>query len=125
VHLAASAGARGATGRPEGRPPNPGRRSDPPHLPARTGRGRGRIPARLGAARHGRVDTPLLAAGATLAGRHDAVADTVTFGGGFADAGENLLDAAAAWPLRGGGSVHVLAGESVPGGADAAAILRY
>lgn len=58
-------------------------------------------------------------------GRYDEAVDEVAAGPGFAETGEDLLDAAAARTLRHGGSVHVLPREDTPDDAPAAAILRY
>lgn len=77
------------------------------------------------AAYQGRVDTLLLAEGENLWGRYDENADEVATGGEFAEAGEDLLDAAAARTLRHGGTVYVLPEDGMPEGVPAAALLRY
>jgi hypothetical protein len=82
---------------------------------ARLGSGDGRVAITaqdiLEAAQAGRVDTLLLAKGA------DGATDT--------DASEDLFDTSAVETLRNGGEVRMLAGDAMPKGARAAALLRY
>lgn len=83
------------------------------------------IEAVAGAAHQGRVEALLLAEGETVWGRYDEAADAVEIGPGFAETGEDLLDAVAVRTLRHGGAVHVLPPGEMPDDAPAAAILRY
>ena len=78
------------------------------------------------AARHGRIDTLFVASGrqrwgAFLPGDEGSVIVHDQYEPGDRD----LLDVAAAATIRTGGRVFPLAPDALPGGADAAALLRY
>jgi hypothetical protein len=83
------------------------------------------IRAVVAAAHRGRVETLFAAAGVQRWGTYDpasaaaVVHDAPEIGDG------DLLDLAAVRTLAGGGTVYVVGREDVPGGGDAAAILRY
>jgi hypothetical protein len=79
----------------------------------------------VSAARSGRVDSLLAAAGARLWGRHDAERDRTRIEGGSSPDNEELLDLACLHTLLNGGHVHVLPAGEMPLGGPLAAILRF
>ena len=111
-----------------------------PHLDADRGAAIERIRALLGggdpravtgvhavipAARQGRVDTLLLAEGATILGGYDESTDRVTTHQESIPGGVDLLDTAAVHTLQHGGDVHLFPTEEMPDSAAVAAVLRY
>lgn len=79
----------------------------------------------LPAARHGRVETLLLACDADLWGRLDEREGTVQVHAKAEAGDEELLDAAARLSLRNGGAVYGLGRTEIPGGGPLAAVFRY
>lgn len=79
----------------------------------------------LPAARHGRVETLLLACDADLWGRLDDREGTVQVHTSAEAGDEELLDAAARLSLRNGGTVYGLDRGEIPGGGQLAAVFRY
>ena len=79
----------------------------------------------LPAARHGRVDTLLLACDADLWGRIDDREGTVQIHATPEKGDEELIDAAARLSLRNGGAVYGLDRAEIPGGGQLAAVFRY
>lgn len=77
------------------------------------------------AARWGKMDTLILAEGEHVWGHFDEQADQVETHKEPAPLDDDLLDLAAQQTLLNGGEVRVVARDHVPGGAAAAAIMRY
>jgi len=90
-----------------------------------TGEATANLPEIVRAAHEGRVDTLFLAEGATWWGTFDAATGDVALLDGASPGTEALGDLAAARTAVAGGQVYVVAPEDVPGGAEAAALLRY
>jgi release factor family 3 len=78
----------------------------------------------LPAARHGRVEALFLACDADLWGRLDP-REKVEVHAAPEEGDEELLDAAALFSLRHGGTVYGLGRGEIPGGGDLAAVFRY
>lgn len=79
----------------------------------------------LPAAHHGRIEVLFVALGQQRRGSFDQETGRITEHREPDPGGEDLLDLAAVRTVLGGGTVYVVPGEDVPGGATAAAILRY
>lgn len=78
----------------------------------------------LPAARHGRVDALFLACDTDLWGRLDPL-ERVEVHAAPEEGDEDLLDAAALFSLRHGGTVYGVNHGEIPGGGDLAAVFRY
>lgn len=103
-----------------------GRQEAIEHLAALHGSGDERAAVRLEnivrAAREGRVDTLLLAKGASMPEGHGLGAEVASEGTG---AGLDPLDATVVQTLQHGGSVYIVRPEDLPGEGAAGAVLRY
>lgn len=91
---------------------------------AGTGRASSDVREILPAARHGRVEALFLACDTDLWGRVDSMENVIVHAAPE-NGDEELLDAAALFSLRHGGTVYGLRHGEVPGGGDLAAVFRY
>jgi hypothetical protein len=93
---------------------------------ANEARGATDLPTIVSAARFGRVDTLLLAEGASVWGTHDEAGDRVRVDRESTPDNQDLVDYAAVQTLLQGGNVHVLPAEEMPReGCPMVAILRF
>lgn len=92
---------------------------------SRTGRASADVSKILPAARHGRVEALFVNCDDEVWGRLDDVAGEVRIHASPESGDEDLLDAAALFSLRNGGTVYGVGRGEVPGGGRLAAVFRY
>lgn len=92
---------------------------------SRTGRASADVSKILPAARHGRVEALFVNCDEEVWGRVDDIAGEVRIHASQENGDEDLLDAAALFSLRNGGTVYGVGRGEVPGGGRLAAVFRY
>lgn len=92
---------------------------------SRTGRASADVSKILPAARHGRVEALFVNCDEEVWGRLDDIAGEVRIHASPESGDEDLLDAAALFSLRNGGTVYGVGRGEVPGGGRLAAVFRY